>query len=240
MSKIALELKNVTRLFMHGAGVDDATITIKQGEIVALVGLNGAGKTTLMKLALGMLHPETGSVAILGQTLGQHNESAIWRRVSYFVEAPFVYPELTVTQNLDTLRRLRGIKGADCINDIIVEFNLAQYAQQKARTLSLGNKQRVGLAMAFMHTPQLIILDEPTNGLDPSGVIALRQLLRRRADEGASILVSSHHLDEVARIADRIVIMNRGAIIGELSPHGDDLEHAFFEQIHEDDIRRGL
>lgn len=240
MSKTVLILKNATRLFSGGAGVNKANLTIKQGEIVTLVGLNGAGKTTLMKLALGMLRPTSGIIQIVGQPVNPRTSSSVWAQVGYFVDAPFVYPELTVTQNLDTMRSLQGVADTDSIERAITEFNLRQYADQKARTLSLGNRQRVGLAMSFLHAPRLIILDEPTNSLDPSGVIALRQLLRQRAYEGAAILVSSHHLDEVARIADRIVMMNRGEIIGELRSHGDDLERVFFERIHADDTRRGV
>ena len=215
MSKTVLTLKNATRLFSGGAGVNKANLTIKQGEIVALVGLNGAGKTTLMKLALGMLRPTSGTIQIVGQPVNPHTSSNVWAQVGYFVDAPFVYPELTVAQNLDTMRSLQGVADTDSIERAITEFNLRQYADQKARTLSLGNRQRVGLAMSFLHAPRLIILDEPTNSLDPSGVIALRQLLRQRADEGAAILVSSHHLDEVARIADRIVMMEQGRIVAD-------------------------
>lgn len=240
MSKNALQLEGVTRLFANNEGARDINLQLKQGEIVALIGLNGAGKTTLMKLALGMLRPTSGTVEIMGQTLKPNTPPAIWQKVGYFIEAPFAYPELTTTQSLHTVRLLRNVADGAAVMRIIDELNLTKYARQKVRTLSLGNKQRVGLAAALLHSPRLIILDEPTNGLDPSGVISLRKLLRQRAEDGAAILVSSHHLDEVARIADRIVIMNRGAIIGELSPDDNDLERVFFERVHDDDVRRGV
>ncbi len=240
MSKSILQIKGVTRLFANNEGTREINLRLKQGEIVALIGLNGAGKTTLMKLALGMLRPTSGTVEIMGQVLKPNASNNIWQQVGYFIEAPFAYPELTTTQSLDTVRLLRNIADKAAVARIIDELNLTKYAQQKVHTLSLGNRQRVGLAASLLHSPRLIVLDEPTNGLDPSGVISLRKLLRQRAEDGAAILVSSHHLDEVARIADRIVIMNRGAIIGELSPDGNDLERAFFERVHADDVRRGV
>jgi ABC-2 type transport system ATP-binding protein len=118
---------------------------------------------------------------------------------------------------------------------VIAELNLTQYADRRSGKLSLGNRQRLGLASALQHHPRLIILDEPTNALDPSGVVLLREALLRRAAGGAGILVSSHHLDEVARIADRISILNAGRVIGTLDPHETDLERTFFAQVLADD-----
>ena len=114
---------------------------------------------------------------------------------------------------------------------------LEPYADRRVRSLSLGNKQRVGLAAALQHDPNVIVLDEPTNSLDPAGVIRLRESLLRRAGDGAAILVSSHHLDEVARIANRIVVMNAGRLIGDLDPATQEIEHAFFEVVRIDDER---
>jgi ABC-2 type transport system ATP-binding protein len=115
---------------------------------------------------------------------------------------------------------------------------VTKYASVKARRLSLGNRQRVGLVAALQHHPDVIVVDEPTNGLDPSGVIAFREALLRRAEAGAGILVSSHHLDEVARVADRISVINAGRLIGSLDPHGVDIERSFFSIVHADDLAR--
>jgi ABC-2 type transport system ATP-binding protein len=123
------------------------------------------------------------------------------------------------------------------VTGIVAELALEPYTERRVRSLSLGNKQRVGLAAALQHDPSIIVLDEPTNSLDPAGVIRLRESLLRRAGESAAILVSSHHLDEVARIADRIVVMNAGRLIGDLDPGTPEIEHAFFEAVRLDDER---
>jgi ABC-2 type transport system ATP-binding protein len=118
------------------------------------------------------------------------------------------------------------------VDDVLAELDLARYARIRAGKLSLGNRQRLGLAAAVQHHPQLLILDEPTNALDPRGIVLVRDALRRRADAGAGVLVSSHHLDEVARIADRITVLNDGLVIGTLDPGGIDLERTFFQLVY--------
>ena len=129
-------------------------------------------------------------------------------------------------------------EAAAAVDAVIAEFDLARYADVRTSRLSLGNRQRVGLAAALLHSPQVIVLDEPTSALDPSGVILLRESLLRRVGAGAGVLVSSHHLDEVARIADRITVINDGRAIGTLDPAGTDLERAFFAAVHADDRAR--
>ncbi len=226
---------SATRAFANGAGVFDLDLRLPLGEIVALVGLNGAGKSTLMRVLLGMLRPQQGEVRIYGHLLAEAPREA-WAKVGHLVEYPLAYPELTARQNLELSARLRGVPDiAAAVDGIIDELALEAYATRRVRALSLGNRQRVGLAAALQHNPQLIVLDEPTNGLDPAGVIRLRESLLRRAGQGAAILVSSHHLDEVARIADRIVVMNAGRLIGGLDPSTPAIEHAFFESVRMDD-----
>jgi ABC-2 type transport system ATP-binding protein len=235
---IALEAQGLTRRFGDDAGIVAADLTVAHGEIVALVGLNGAGKSTLMSLLLGMLHPEAGVALVDGVDVRRAGPST-WRRVGHLVDAPLAYPELTVRANLELNARLRGVRDArGTAARALTEFRLDPYARRKQRTLSLGNGQRVGVAAALQHDPDVIVLDEPTNGLDPAGVILLRERLLARADAGAGILVSSHHLDEVARIAHRIVAVNAGRIIGELDPHAPELERVFFDHVRLDDERR--
>jgi ABC-2 type transport system ATP-binding protein len=234
----AITGRGLTRRFSDGAGVVDMDLDVAHGEIVALVGLNGAGKSTLMSLLLGMLRPQAGTVRLDGVDI-RHARSEIWARVGHLVDAPLAYPELTVRANLELNARLRGEPDAATMAArALVDFRLDQYAHRRVRTLSLGNGQRVGLAAALQHDPAIIVLDEPTNGLDPAGVILLRERLLARADAGAGILVSSHHLDEVARIAHRIVAVNAGRMIGELDPHAHELERVFFEHVRLDDERR--
>ena len=224
-------------MFGEYAGLSGFDLSVAAGEIHALVGLNGSGKTTLMRAALGMLRLTSGSVDIDGIPLARLPARS-WQRVGYKVEQPFVYAELDVRTNLRLAARLQLIPSSQIgkvVQASIDELDLNKYAAVAARHLSLGNKERVGLATALQHEPRLIILDEPTNALDPAGVILLRKALQRRTAEGAGVLVSSHHLDEVARIAQRISIVNRGRIIGHLDPHGNDLEQAFFQAVLADD-----
>jgi ABC-2 type transport system ATP-binding protein len=230
-----LTANKATRTFRNGAGVFDIDLELTPGQIVALVGLNGAGKSTLMRLLLGMLRPDHGDVLFNGSTLATAPVPT-WRSVGHLVEYPLTYPELTVYRNLELSARLRGVADVQAtVARIITELALEAYAERRVRALSLGNKQRVGLAAALQHDPTVIVLDEPTNALDPAGVIRLRESLVRRAGDGAAILVSSHHLDEVARMADRIVVMNAGRQIGDLEPDTPEIEHAFFEAVRLDD-----
>ncbi|MBW3084206.1 Bacitracin transport ATP-binding protein BcrA [Austwickia sp. TVS 96-490-7B] len=228
-----LTFENVTRVFHGGAGVTDLTFAVEPGEVVALIGLNGAGKTTLMRLALGMLRPQAGTVRVLGYPMSEL-PAARWAQVGALIEVPLAYPELTVKKNLH-LAALLHDANPKCVHSAIETWRLTPVADRRFRHLSLGNRQRVGLAAAVQHDPRLIVLDEPSNALDPASVILLREELIRRAREGASILVSSHHLDEVARIADRVLLMNTGRLIGSLDTTGHDLERVFFERIREDD-----
>ncbi|GGH41287.1 ABC transporter ATP-binding protein [Microbacterium album] len=233
-----LELRDVGRTFGRrggGAGVAGLDLRVDPGEIVALVGLNGAGKTTLMRLALGMLRPDAGTVLLGGIPLARAPRE-LWRGVGHLVETPLAYPELTARENLRAAAELHGADPG-VADAALRTWHLERWERQRVRRLSLGNRQRVGLAAALQHDPGLIILDEPGNALDPAGVIVLRDQLEARARSGAAVLVSSHHLDEVARIAHRIVLMNRGRLIGALDPGETELERAFFERVRDDDER---
>jgi ABC-2 type transport system ATP-binding protein len=235
-----MTLRAVSRSYRGGAGVSELGLEIRAGEVHALVGLNGAGKSTLMKLLLGMLRPEAGTVTIGGQDIRSAGPP-LWARVGQVVETPLAYPEFTVTQNLLVGARLRGVSSArrrSMVAEAIHEFRLEDFAAHRTRTLSSGNRQRLGLAAALQHRPDFVVLDEPTNTLDPAGTILLRELLRQRAEAGAAVLISSHHLDEVARVADRITVMNAGRLIGGLDPGGTELEREFFEIVLRDDERR--
>ncbi|MDO7883072.1 ABC transporter ATP-binding protein [Salinibacterium soli] len=237
MAEARLAAQGLVRTFDGGVGIRGVDIDVQPGEIHALVGLNGAGKSTLMRVLLGMLRPSDGSVAIEGHDL-RAAPNRIWAGVGHLVEYPLAYAELTVRGNLALGARLHGVRAEDIpptVASVMEELNLEQYADRRAGRLSLGNRQRLGLASAIQHDPRLIVLDEPTNALDPSGVILLREALQRRAERGAGILVSSHHLDEVARIADRVTVLNSGIIIGSLDPNGIDIERAFFDLVHTHD-----
>lgn len=231
----ALALDQVSRAFGNGAGIFGIDLELHPGQITALVGLNGAGKSTLMRVMLGMLRSQSGQVRLNGHPLGSAPIGE-WAKVGHLVEYPLAYPELTARRNLELSARLRGVvEVRAAVDGVLNEFALQPYASRRVRALSLGNRQRVGVAAALQHDPSVIVLDEPTNALDPAGVIRLRESLLRRAEAGAAVLVSSHHLDEVARIADRIVVMNAGRLIGDLAPDTPEIEHAFFEAVRSHD-----
>ncbi len=230
----ALRCSRLTKQFGQGVVIDDLTLSAEPGEVVALIGLNGAGKTTLMRLALAMTHPDSGSAEIFGHDVAAAGPEQ-WRWVGHMIESPFAYPELTVAQNLWSAARLHGLSRAQAPRaaaQCIERLGLTAYRNRRCSTLSQGNKQRLGLASAVIHSPRLLILDEPTNALDPSGVVLLRDLVKEVAHQGAAVLVSSHHLDEVARVADRVEVIHRGRGVGELPRDIVDLEHAFFEMVH--------
>jgi ABC-2 type transport system ATP-binding protein len=189
---------------------------IRRGEIFGFLGLNGAGKTTTIRMLLGMIKPSAGSVSLLGTNV-QPGQRAIWQRVGYMVETPHAYPDLTVRENLEIIRHLRQLNEADAVEKIITQMGLTQYADRSARVLSLGNAQRLGLAKALMHHPDLLLLDEPANGLDPAGIVEVRNLLRSLAENnGVTIFISSHILSEVARLATRIGVVHEGLLVKEL------------------------
>ena len=200
-----LELRAVRKMYEGQDGVLGIDLTVESGEIHAIVGLNGAGKSTLMRLALGITTADASSADIDGVAVSAAR-STTWAGVGHLLETPLAYPELTVRRNLWLSARLHGLDGpaSDAtVSAIIAELGLDTYASRRAGRLSLGNRQRVGLAAALQHFPRLVVLDEPSNALEPAGVILLREAIVRRVCAGAGVLISSHHLDEVSRIADR-------------------------------------
>ncbi|GMA91846.1 ABC transporter ATP-binding protein [Homoserinibacter gongjuensis] len=235
-----IEAARLGRTFAGGAGVHDIDMRVDAGSLHALIGLNGAGKSTLMRLLLGMLAPQRGSVRIAGHD-PRRAEAELGPLVGHLIEYPLAYGELTARANLELGARLHGVPAAEVrttVARVLDELDLERFSDVRARRLSLGNRQRLGLASALQHDPRVIVLDEPSNALDPAGVVLLREALVRRARDGAAVLVSSHHLDEVARIADVITVINGGRIIGSLEPRQSELEHAFFELVHADDRAR--
>ena len=211
-----IDVVEVSKSYGDVSAVDGVSLRVEAGEIYALLGLNGAGKTTLIRVLLGMVRPTGGRVALFGATINRRTQR-VWSEVGYLVETPAAYPELTVRENLDVVRRLRRIADRSVVDDTIERLGLGPYAHRRARTLSLGNAQRLGLAKALLHRPRLLILDEPANGLDPAGVVEVRDMLRGLADNGTTVFLSSHVLAEVARLATRIGIIHSGQLREELS-----------------------
>lgn len=213
---ISIEVTGLTKYFGDVTAVNDLSLKIRRGEIYGFLGLNGAGKTTTIRMLLGMIKPSAGSASIFGTNINP-GVTSIWQRVGYMVETPHAYPELTVRENLEIIRRLRRLNDIDSVQKVIEKLGLTHYANRRARTLSLGNAQRLGLAKALIHNPDLLILDEPANALDPAGIVEIRNLLRSLAsDSGVTIFVSSHILSEVARLATRIGVIHDGRLVKEI------------------------
>ena len=213
---LAIETSGLSKSFGPVRAVDSVNLRVGEGEIYGFLGLNGAGKTTTIRTLLGMIRPGAGSVKVLGQAVGPNGRGP-WRQVGHLVEKPTAYPELTVWENLEIARRLQGISDVNATSRVIERLGIAPYADRKAGTLSTGNFQRLGLARALLHEPQLLILDEPANGLDPAGVVEIRELLASLVHEkGVTVFMSSHILTEVDRLATRIGIIHKGRLLEEL------------------------
>ncbi len=215
MSNLAIETNRLTKRYGDVLAVDHVDLRVGVGEIYGFLGLNGAGKTTTIRALLGMIRPSEGNVKVLEQAVGPNGRGP-WAQVGHLVENPSAYPELTVRENLDMARRLQGIQNPKVVDEVMAALSIASYSDRKAGTLSSGNFQRLGLARAMLHNPELLILDEPANGLDPAGVVEIRELIKSLAQEkGVTIFMSSHILTEVDRIATRIGIIHKGKLIEE-------------------------
>ncbi|MCG8326925.1 MAG: ABC transporter ATP-binding protein [Chitinophagales bacterium] len=210
-----IKTDGITKYFGTTTAAENISITVNEGEIYGFLGLNGAGKTTLIRILLGMIKAQSGRVHLLGAPLNKRFKR--WNEIGYLVETPYAYPNLSVRENLEVYYKLRQLNQPQLVADIIQKLKLNKYEHTKAKVLSLGNQQRLGLAKALMHHPKLLILDEPINGLDPEGIVEVRELLKELAANGTTIFLSSHILGEISKIATRIGIVHNGQLIKELT-----------------------
>ncbi|MBN1264623.1 MAG: ABC transporter ATP-binding protein [Anaerolineales bacterium] len=212
----AIEITQFSKFYGDVQAVNHINLQIEPGEIFGFLGLNGAGKTTTIRALLGMIKPGTGTLSMLGQSIFPENLN-LWQQVGYLVEKPVAYPDLTVRENLEVARRLHGLHSPTVVEKTLDRLGITPYANRKAGTLSTGNLQRLGLARAVLHKPVLLILDEPANGLDPAGIVEIREMLKTQAqNQGVTIFMSSHILSEVDQLATRIGIIHNGALIEDL------------------------
>jgi ABC-2 type transport system ATP-binding protein len=208
-----IEAKNLTRNYGSVTAVDNVSFTIADGEIVGLLGHNGAGKTTIMKMLTGFLEPSGGSATINGRNI-ETERAAAQSLIGYLPENCPLYPEMTVAAFLDYAAGLKGIaedEKADAIREAIAATELQDRIMSPISSLSRGYRQRVGVAQAILHNPRIVILDEPTNGLDPSQIKMMRTLIKRLA-LNATVIISTHILQEVAAVCGRVIIVNRGKL----------------------------
>lgn len=212
----AVKIENFSKSYGDVNAVKNISLSVKPGEIYGFLGRNGAGKTTTIRAMLGMIHPTAGRINILGEPVGPAGQGP-WARVGYLVENASAYPDLTVRENLEIARRLHAVQDKHAVDAVIDRLGIRTYAKRKAGKLSTGNLQRLCLARAILHQPEMLILDEPTNGLDPAGVVEIRKLLADLVrTHKVTIFMSSHILTEVERLATRIGIIHHGEILEDL------------------------
>ena len=232
MESFIIETKQLTKKYKGELAVSNVNLHIKKGSIYGLLGRNGAGKTTLMKMLLGLTPPTSGTFTLFDQTLTGH-EKQLYPRIGALIETPGFYPNLTGTENLEIFARLRNLNASHTVKNALETVGLPFRDKKVFREYSLGMKQRLGLANALLHHPQLLILDEPTNGLDPIGIAEIRNFLKTLCkDHGKTLLVSSHILSEIDLLADDIGILDRGVLLEEcsiktLKEKNDNLENYF-------------
>lgn len=208
-----LSVKNLNKSFGKRTIINDMSFNVNGGEIFGFLGPNGSGKTTTIKMIMGFLFPDSGEISICGMDLKKNYESAM-NLVGGIVENPEMYKELTGRQNLQMYARLHDNVSKERIDEVIALVGMSQRADEKIKKYSLGMKQRIGVAQAIVHKPKLLILDEPTNGLDPAGIKELRDVLKKLAhEEGIAVMVSSHMLAEMELMCDRVAIINQGSIV---------------------------
>ena len=214
---MVLETVDLTKQYGKQFAVSELNMHVKKGEIYGLLGRNGAGKTTTIRMAMGLLQPTKGEVKLFGERLTVPTKQ-IFNRTGALIESPAFYENLTAKDNLKIIADLRGTQSRDCIDRALMLVNLENETHKKVKQFSLGMKQRLGIAMALMHEPEFIILDEPTNGLDPVGIQQIRLLIQKLcAEKGTTILISSHILSEIEQMANTIGIIDHGKMIEELS-----------------------
>ena len=217
MSDCIIETRGLTKRYGDQVSVSNLDLHVQMGRIYGLLGRNGAGKTTTMKMLLGLTAPTSGTVSLFGQPL-KGNETRILPRIGSLIESPGSYPNLTGTENLQIFARLRGLKSPNYIKSALELVNLPYRDKKRYAQYSLGMKQRLAIALAVMHDPELLILDEPINGLDPIGIAEVRDFIRALCEErGKTILISSHILSEIALLADDIGIIDHGVLLEEES-----------------------
>jgi ABC-2 type transport system ATP-binding protein len=231
-----IRTENLSKHYGKLKAVDNVSINVSRGEIYGFLGLNGAGKTTTIRMLLGMVGSTSGAAYLNGVKVTPGNP-AMWKDIGYLVEVPYSYPDLTVRENLDLIRHLRMIKDTGCVDLIIDKLNLGQYSDIIAKNLSLGNSQRLGLAKAMIHNPSLLLLDEPANGLDPAGIVEIREMLIDLAlNKGVTVFISSHILGEISKFATRIGIIHEGVLLHESSVNEMENQRKICLQVKSKDI----
>lgn len=211
-----IQVNELSKHFGTLKAVDQLDFSVQAGEVFGFLGQNGSGKSTTIRMLLSLIHPTSGSIELFGKPLNKYRDQ-ILEEVGAIIERPDLYPYLTAKEHLQLFAKLRKKNiTATQINETLIKVGLQDRAKDKVQTFSLGMKQRLGIAIALVHNPSLIILDEPTNGLDPQGISDIRNLIKGLAkQEGKTVLVSSHLLSEIEQMASQILIINKGKKVAE-------------------------
>lgn len=217
MNSIILEARELTKAYKQTAVLDSVNLKLEKGKIYGFIGQNGAGKTTFLRVVTGLAFQSSGSLSLWGKSdISQLQEQR--KRIGCIIETPALYPNLTAYQNMEVQRIQRGIPNKSVIDKCLAMVGLKDTGKKSVRNFSLGMRQRLGIAQALLNTPEFLILDEPINGLDPSGIVEIRKLLKSLNREyGMTILVSSHILEELYQTASEFILINRGKIIEKIS-----------------------
>ncbi len=217
MSDFLIETKQLTKIYGEQTAVNAVNLHVKKGRIYGLLGRNGTGKTTIMKMILGLTSITSGQVDVFGKNI-KGRQKSVYPRIGAIIETPGFYPNLTGTENLEIFAKLRGTAAPDAVKNALTVVGLPYKDKKLFSKYSLGMKQRLGIANAILHDPELLILDEPTNGLDPIGIAEVRDFIKKLSTErGKTILISSHILSEIALLADDIGIIDQGVLLEESS-----------------------
>lgn len=220
---MVLQTVGLTKQYGTQFAVNDLNMHVEQGKIYGLLGRNGAGKTTTIRMVTGLLKPTEGEVILFGEKMKKPTKEC-FSRIGALIEGPAFYENLTAKENLKIIADLRGTQSKNSIEEALKLVNLENETKKKVKQFSLGMKQRLGIAMAMMHNPEFIILDEPTNGLDPIGIQQIRMLIKKLSSEnGVTVLISSHILSEIEQMADKVGILDKGVLVEELTM--DEIRH---------------
>lgn len=236
MENVILQTNNITKSYQGFKALDDISVTLKAGHIYGFIGENGAGKTTLMRILTGLSLPTDGNYSILGKE-GHKEIQTIRRRIGSIIEEPTLYPEFSAYRNLEIQRILIGNPDRSVCDELLKLLDLYDVRNKKVKKFSMGMKQRLGIALSLVGKPELLILDEPVNGLDPKNISALRVLLKKLNEErGITMLISSHILSELYLLATDFIIIHEGRIIEILSHEQLEAKCERYVRIHTDDL----
>ncbi|MBE6862374.1 MAG: ABC transporter ATP-binding protein [Ruminococcus sp.] len=210
-----LKMSNVSKIYGKKAVVDNFSLSVEKGHICGLIGPNGAGKTTIMKMMAGLAAPNNGEISFFGDS---SNLDAVRSRISFMLESPIIDKSLNAKANMEYVRYVKGVADKKKIGEILELVGLGNVGNKAARKFSLGMSQRLGIAMALLTEPEIMVLDEPVNGLDPEGIVEIRLMLKRLAEEkNVTIIISSHILSELSELCTDFSIINHGKLIENLS-----------------------